>query len=793
MSDAKHRRRKLLEQTPADLNGIDYVVVSNAQRTAIAVHFLTTAPVASTLAAAAVAGGHTGAAIPITSLNWGVDAFNRPLLTLNLATPGDSAFYTLSLTSTALDPFFDQAQFSFFAGAPTTIDCKTQTILASAPATAIPPIDYLAKDFLSFREALSGFSTIHYPAWQERSEADFGVMFMEALCALADDLSYQQDRVAAEAYLATATERISVTRHARLVDYEPTPALAASVLLQFSALPGVNVIPPGLAVSASNPDGSAINFETGAGLADAQNYAANPAQFLANAPQYFVSEKWNGMDAYWWDDSTRMLSAGATQMWVVGHDLGLTPGLTLLVDTTPTETGLPNIREVAQLKSLEEQTDALYGKQVTRLVFESALAQSHDLAATTVKGNLIPATQGLRRTETFAITNGPPNTPLAITRTGPNQTLLHLYTLGAGPLTWLSASSAAFAAYTPEIQLTQLPALAATSPLNWPWCLSLLDAAAFGPAFTIDATRYAQLPAEFSGGGGHFDYDGAGGDTLRFGDNDFGLTPHAGTVFTVTYRAGAGKIGNVAADSITTIDPTGPLAQLAGAVTNPFPAQDGADAEPIDSVVRLAPYAYQATRFNAILPADYVAAAETLPWLERAGCVFRHTGSWLTAFTTVEPANASAPTDDQTRELMTVLDRYRLAGFQSYVLPPAYKSLDLRITASAKSDSFDADVAAAILAALGTSTAPNGGAGFFQHDNFAFGQPLERSALEAAMQNARGVAGISSVRFRRSGTAAPYVEMPDRVNVGVNEIIRVDNNPKQPDAGSIHVSVGGGK
>jgi hypothetical protein len=37
----------------------------------------------------------------------------------------------------------------------------------------LPPIDYLAKDFDSFRRALSDFSVLRYPAWQERSEADF--------------------------------------------------------------------------------------------------------------------------------------------------------------------------------------------------------------------------------------------------------------------------------------------------------------------------------------------------------------------------------------------------------------------------------------------------------------------------------------------------------------------------------------------------------------------------------------------------------------------------------------------
>ena len=44
-----------------------------------------------------------------------------------------------------------------------------------------PPIDYLAKDFEGFRRALFEFSALRYPAWRERSEADFGVMFAEAL------------------------------------------------------------------------------------------------------------------------------------------------------------------------------------------------------------------------------------------------------------------------------------------------------------------------------------------------------------------------------------------------------------------------------------------------------------------------------------------------------------------------------------------------------------------------------------------------------------------------------------
>src|SRR5262249_48105437 len=129
-------------------------------------------------------------------------------------------------------------------------------------------INYLAKDFLSFRQALLDFSALRYPAWQERAEADFGVMFLEALSALADDLSYTQDRVAAEATLVTATQRRSTIRHARLVDYDPVPAIGATVMLQFDVQDGVSEIPAGIAVSAPGPDGTPIPFETGTGLRD---------------------------------------------------------------------------------------------------------------------------------------------------------------------------------------------------------------------------------------------------------------------------------------------------------------------------------------------------------------------------------------------------------------------------------------------------------------------------------------------------------------------------------------------
>ena len=57
------------------------------------------------------------------------------------------------------------------------------------------------------------------PDWRERNPADLGVALVELLAYVGDHLSYRQDAVATEAYLGTARRRVSVRRHARLVDY----------------------------------------------------------------------------------------------------------------------------------------------------------------------------------------------------------------------------------------------------------------------------------------------------------------------------------------------------------------------------------------------------------------------------------------------------------------------------------------------------------------------------------------------------------------------------------------------
>jgi hypothetical protein len=144
-------------------------------------------------------------------------------------------------------------------------------------------------------------------------------------------------------------------------------------------------------------------------------------------------------------------------------------------------------------------------------------------------------------------------------------------------------------------------------------------------------------------------------------------------------------------------------------------------------------------------------------------------------------------------ELTDLLNRRRMAGYESYVLPPRYASLDLEVEVCARHDAFRGDVERRVLAALDTTTHLDGTRGLFHPDRFTFGTALERSAVEAAIQDVPGVDGVLGVRYRRRGYTTGFTAMPDVVLVGQDEIVRLDNDPSRPERGSLQVEVVGGK
>jgi hypothetical protein len=792
----------LADQTTPTWNGIDYVEVANAAQTRLLVHFLTTADLTGTLDATlpvTICGGETIASVAVLPIDettdWSADEDGRPVLSLSVAAPGDFSTYTLTIRSTALDPYFDSVLFSFKANCPSDLDCATAAPACAAPADEPVSIDYRARDFASFKQALSDFSALRYPSWVERSEADVGVMLMEALSALADELSYLQERVAAEATLGTATQRVSLLRHARLVDYEPSPAIAATTTLQLDVAGGVTSVQAGLRCNALGADGERIPFEVGDRLAD-------PATGKPIGASYTVDARWNAGPAssrnllpYWWDDSRQCLVAGTARLWIIGHGYGFEPdaGQQLLIDTDGVTSADPPVREIVTIAVVEEITDPVFAIDLTRIDLAAPTAMDHDLGRTHFAGNLVPAVQGARTSETFAIPGGtpPPITPApapVVVRTGANWTPLdprpdYRYTLVADQISWLPGdppdgdTNAAVPA-APQIALEV--AGPTGSPQAWSWKRWLLGSGSADTVFTLTPERYSIVGS--AAGTTWFDYDGEG-TTLRFGDGVFGLTPPPGTVFTVTYLAGGGEVGNVAADTIVQVDPGQPQAASVVSATNPFAATGGADEETTQQVRDRAPQAFRIP-LRVVRPSDYVAAAESLQWVKEAGTTFRWTGSWLTVFTTADPSRREDLSLDQLEQLFDLLDRRRLAGYESYVLPPRYTSLDLEITVCAEPTAFPADVEAAVLDGLHD---------FFDHARWSFGQPLESSALLAAVQRAPGVLGVTAVAYRERGVLADLTSLPETVGVAADRILRVDDDRSRSEDGSLRVIVEGGK
>src|SRR6185436_102367 len=139
-----------------------------------------------------------------------------------------------------------------------------------------------------------------------------GGMLTEVMAALGDELSYVQDRFAREAFLETATERRSLRKKARLLDFEIHDGRSPSTLVELTVAATDPVfVAPHSRVWATSEGGQPVAFEVGLlGLRDEQSFE--------------VRQSWNAGDAsppgsltpYAFDESQICLPVGATEMFV---------------------------------------------------------------------------------------------------------------------------------------------------------------------------------------------------------------------------------------------------------------------------------------------------------------------------------------------------------------------------------------------------------------------------------------------------------------------------------------------
>ncbi|KAB1150559.1 putative baseplate assembly protein [Streptomyces luteolifulvus] len=215
----------------AQLNGVDAVEVSD-DGLLLTVTFLGKAPHGLGAENVRIDGGRriTGIAALDISVEREEDPELDDRLHVTLDRAGDTSRYRLSLVETdpygrpGTEPFrgFDQryhsAAFSFRPDCPTPFDCKDEHEPEPDFPDA-PVVDYTARDYDTIRKLLLDRLALTTPDWVERNPADLGTTLVELLAYTGDQISYQQDAVATEAYLDTARRRVSVRRHVRLIDY----------------------------------------------------------------------------------------------------------------------------------------------------------------------------------------------------------------------------------------------------------------------------------------------------------------------------------------------------------------------------------------------------------------------------------------------------------------------------------------------------------------------------------------------------------------------------------------------
>lgn len=249
------------------------------------------------------------------------------------------------------------------SGAPcSSIDCGRVPPDAQTPPAPWPAIDLLAHDYDSLLRALLDLLPARAPGWADRNPADPGMALLELFAYAGDQLAYQQDRIALEGFLRTATQYESVRKLLRLVDYSLYPGHSAHAELVVEATGNAPLhLPAGFAFSTrARADEAAVVFETAS--AAFLYPGLSRIALAADAPANLAGD-------------SVVLASIDTAM--------LLPGWRLLIESASS-------REWVELASIS------IGATTTTLSLTAPLHNAYPVVSSRLHGNLVTASHGQR-------------------------------------------------------------------------------------------------------------------------------------------------------------------------------------------------------------------------------------------------------------------------------------------------------------------------------------------------------------------------------------------------------------
>lgn len=510
------------------------------------------------------------------------------------------------------------------------------------PNLSIPPVDYTSRDYASIVNDLINLIPTYIPEWTDRSPGDFGVVLIELFAYMGDILNFYSDRIANEAFLATAQQRQSVLNIAALLDYTPSNNVAALTQLTFS-VPSVSPtpavkIPAGTQVSTALTPQGAITFATTQDAWIWGDVALVTSEQTGYGTGKDMQQVVLNQGPYTYPNQTVKV-AGTT--WALANNnsfAGYAATAKVYTVIVPTTTSPPIIQFGAG------------GHSVGGVPVGGAIPQTTDLIDITyapVSGNSysvtrVPAQNGVPvNNEVIGISTGTPNMTFTLFQTPVVDASVNIFVdEGAGPQPWT-------------------------------YFQRIVDALYTDPAFTLNT-------------------DANGVVTVSFGDGVNGAIPIPGASITASYMVGGGAVGNVSANSLVNLITPIPNAPTTVAVTNPAAASGGADAESLDHIRIHAPLSLTAIN-RAVTLDDYAAlvlnvtsvakAAATSSAANAVNLYIHPAGDFIVSPTTNPPSppgyNLSAAVNaiwpSITNSNMTgYLDDKKMATVSINVLPPQY-------------------------------------------------------------------------------------------------------------------------
>lgn len=607
------RRNAVLRAPGHPLNGVDFVeyrfdpLALPSRRHRLEVTFLKPPPAGliGTPAAFRLEGGVRIVGIQILDVAGDPDP-NRLVVFASQA--GDLSLYILRVLNPAIDAERSEAAFSFRAGCAADFDCRPRSDCEPG-VTAEPALDYLAKDYQSFRRLLLDLLPQLNPDWTERSPADLGVTLVELFAYVGDYLSYFQDAAATEAFFDTCRDRVSATRHARLIDYRVHNGRNAATFVRFEGVAGAaGTVPAGTRLltrivtplrGETAPPGVVI----APGTADFDgDLALSDVTVFETAVPVAVNSDHNLLHIHSWGDAACCLAAGAREAWLFGlrpagaDQLAFRPALRigdylLLEEVLGARTGIEadadiRHRQVVRIELTEDTADLAYRdrlvggvltpatggdprlplqnvrwRQADALAFPLCLSAEHpetgELIAqiAVARGNVTPADHG--RTVVRAWHDPPqpgdmlPRLNLGTGRAPPEPATIRwpipMQSFGEGPLTYQAMPRDPV--FAPDGRLTT-----GRHDLDIPPSAAM-------PAAVVEFTYeggeteiWNPVPSLLDSGvyDPHFvaETDANGLARLRFGDDQYGRRPGEPIAVQARYRIGNGRSGNIGAETL---------------------------------------------------------------------------------------------------------------------------------------------------------------------------------------------------------------------------------------------------